>query len=57
MEDRKFNFSQEYKADLAKELTLKFLERNQMVISDASPEGTGKAVANLFNAILENLNL
>ena len=45
------------KQQIALELTITAYEKDKPLNSDNSPEGEGKAIAALYNAILENLNL
>lgn len=42
---------------IALELAITAYEKDKPLNSDNSPEGEGKAIAALYNAILENLNL
>lgn len=45
------------KEEIALDLTLTVYEKDEPVCSDRSPEGRGKAIAALYNTILESLNL
>lgn len=51
------NESDMTKEEIALELALSFLNRYQPINTDHSPEGEGKAIAALYNAILENINI
>lgn len=41
--------------EIALELALKFMERTLLMNNDHSPKGEGKAIAELYNSIYENL--
>lgn len=45
------------KEQIALELTLAIMQKSLPTINDWTPKGEGKAIAELYNSIYENLNV